>query len=66
MSDVRNKKVTKGGVLHKLETSSHARLNHSCVLFRIAAIKITSSTVSVDMLTLTGLSSWLRALTCSD
>jgi hypothetical protein len=45
------KKLTNGGVLCKRRTTSLARLDDSCV---------------GDMLTLTGLMSWLKALICSD
>jgi hypothetical protein len=55
------KELTKGGVLRRRTTSSLARLNHSCWIW-----KGTVDTISGDMLTLTGLLSWLRALTCSN
>jgi hypothetical protein len=59
-------KPTKGAVLHKRKMSSLAGPNQSCVRSaQLQWIKRALSTVTGDMLTLTGLLFCLKAFTCS-
>jgi hypothetical protein len=62
------KKLTKGGVLRKRETSSLARFDHSCV--RSALLEMVNGALKLyitgGVLTLTGFLSWWKAWTFSN